>query len=110
VGRAAPQSYDLIVLDPPSFSTSRGGHVFTVASDWGGLVHKTLGLLASGGRLLTVTHHRGASGATLRRALSAACRRAHRQPASVRDMPLPVDCPAPSGEPTPTRAAWLSVR
>ena len=110
LGRARPGSYDVIVLDPPSFSTSKSGSVFKAASDWSRLLEKTVLLLAPGGRLLTVTHHRSASFATLRRALSGACQRARRQAASFRDVPLPMDCPALGGEPTPTRAVWLNVK
>ena len=44
--------FDFVVLDPPTFSRNRGGKVFRVERDFGGLVEQAASLLVPGGRML----------------------------------------------------------
>ncbi len=56
---AAQEQYDLIFLDPPTFSNSKemDGH-FDVQRDHGELLHQALRLLAPGGMLIFSTNYR----------------------------------------------------
>lgn len=109
-GRTAPQSgkggqaararrFDLIVLDPPSFATTKQTR-FSAESDYRGLAALALGALAPGGRLLACTNHRGIVRAKLRRYLHEAARAAGREVTQMKDLPDPVDFPPePGSEP-----------
>jgi len=93
------ERFDLVVLDPPSYSTTRRGR-FVAESDYAGLAADALAVLAPGGRLLACTNHRGISPGRFRRILFDAARLAKREVAQVKDLPEPADYPvAPGGEP-----------
>jgi 23S rRNA G2069 N7-methylase RlmK/C1962 C5-methylase RlmI len=51
--------FDIIVLDPPTFSRDERGRVFTVGKNFGELVRLAVALLAPGGVLLCSTNQRG---------------------------------------------------
>ncbi len=55
--RRAGRSWELCLLDPPSFSTGRGAPPFDVQRDHRALVERTLGVLAPGGVLYFSTNH-----------------------------------------------------
>ena len=58
-GERVPK-YDLIFLDPPTFSNSkRMGDVFDVQEDQEDLITQAVGLLRPGGRLYFSTNRRG---------------------------------------------------
>ena len=57
---AAPERFDLVVLDPPSFSVSKGmARSFDVQRDHPKLLARVLGLLAEGGTLYFSTNFQG---------------------------------------------------
>jgi 23S rRNA (cytosine1962-C5)-methyltransferase len=94
--------FDLVILDPPSYSTTRRGR-FAASSDYGDLAAAALRILAPGGRLLACTNHRGIPAARFRRILFDACRSAGLEPEQVKDLPPQLDFPVPPGagaEPT----------
>jgi 23S rRNA (cytosine1962-C5)-methyltransferase len=76
LGRAgrAQRRFDTIVLDPPSFGT-RGRGVLSTLRDNPDLLDGALGLLAPGGRLLCVSHHRKISDRELGEQIGRACER-----------------------------------
>jgi len=93
------ERFDLVIVDPPSYSTTRRGR-FVAQSDYESLAAAALAIVSPGGRLLACTNHRGISQARFRRMLFDACRRAKREPAQVKDLPPPSDFPcAPGAEP-----------
>jgi 23S rRNA (cytosine1962-C5)-methyltransferase len=51
--------FDIIILDPPTFSRDERGRVFTVEKNFGELVRFAVALLAPGGALLCSTNQRG---------------------------------------------------
>ena len=54
-----PDRFDIVILDPPSTSVGARGRRWSAAQDYTALVAAALPLVAPGGRLLTVTNHRG---------------------------------------------------
>lgn len=99
LARAArsPERFDLVLLDPPSYSTTRRGR-FVAESDYAELAASALALVARGGRLLACTNHRGISTARFRRMLFDAGRAAKRQVAQAKDLAAGSDFAPPPGE------------
>lgn len=92
--RAARQDrrYDLIVLDPPTFSrTRRPRTVWCLTRDLDRLVRGAVERLERGGRILLCTNHRGTSGARLERALRSAAAALHRRCCRIERPPRPPD-------------------
>ncbi len=98
--RAKSRRFDLIVLDPPSFGSTRHGR-FSAEADYGKLVAAVVGLLSDrGGVLLACTNHRGVSSKRFRGWLQAAASQAGREVVGMKEVPPGVDFPtAPGGEP-----------
>ncbi|MEI8256429.1 MAG: class I SAM-dependent methyltransferase [Deltaproteobacteria bacterium] len=91
--RARGDQFDLVLLDPPSYSTTKDGSRFSAESDYGDLAARALPLVAPGGRLLAWSNHRGISRLKLRRQLQEAARVAGCNVASIRELPDPEDFP-----------------
>jgi 23S rRNA (cytosine1962-C5)-methyltransferase len=97
--RAQGERFDLVVLDPPSYSTSKHGR-FRVVKDYASLCAATLRVMAPGGVLLACLNHHGLTRAHLRRFIQAAGREAGVAFESVRDLPSQRDFPvAGHGDP-----------
>jgi 23S rRNA (cytosine1962-C5)-methyltransferase len=94
--RASDDRYDLVILDPPSFATTKRSR-FSAASDYRALAALAVALVAPGGRLLACTNHRGIVRAKLRRYLHEAARDARRTVAQMKDLPDPIDFPPDPG-------------
>jgi 23S rRNA (cytosine1962-C5)-methyltransferase len=110
LARAASRGerFDLVLLDPPSYSTTRRGR-FVAETDYTGVAASALALLAPGGKLLACTNHRGISPSRFRRILFDAGRQANRAITQVKDLPAPIDYPVPPrGEPN-AKSALVSV-
>ena len=89
--------FDLVILDPPSYSTTKDGSRFSAESDYRSLAALALRVVAPGGRLLACSNHRGITHARLRRQLQEACVEAGCASARQRDLADPVDFPGPPG-------------
>ncbi len=98
---------DLIVLDPPSYSSTKRGR-FVAEDDYVRLAASAIALLAPGGRLLACTNHRGISRARFRRMLFDASREAKRDVAQVKDLQDPADYPVPPGGESHMKSVWVS--
>ena len=92
----AHERYDLIVLDPPSFSTTKRSR-WSAESDYASLAALCYARLAEGGRLLACTNHRGIPRIKLRRFLHEAARAAGRSVVQMKDLPDPTDFPPEPG-------------
>jgi 23S rRNA (cytosine1962-C5)-methyltransferase len=99
--------FDLIILDPPTFSTSKQSGIFRVEKDYPRLLRAVLPLLRSGGVILACAN-------TIRLEASAFCamiRRAITQNGShiLREqwMPQPPDFPISRLEPAHLKSVWL---
>ncbi|MBN1609909.1 MAG: class I SAM-dependent methyltransferase [Polyangiaceae bacterium] len=101
--------YDLVVIDPPSFSTSGRRQVLRLSDRYVELVAQALSRLAPRGRLLAVTHQRSASQGAFRGMLLEASRRARRRIVQMRDAGAQLDCPAHGAGPSPSRSVWVTL-
>ncbi|MBL9023699.1 MAG: class I SAM-dependent methyltransferase [Myxococcales bacterium] len=90
------ERFDLAVLDPPSFSTTKK-RTFSAESDYADLAARTLKVMAPGGRLLACTNHRGITMSRFRKMLHEAARLAGVTAAQVKSLPAPADFPPPPG-------------
>jgi 23S rRNA (cytosine1962-C5)-methyltransferase len=87
------ERFDLIVLDPPSYSKTRNRR-FVARNDYAALCESCLRVLAPSGALLACINHHGTSQAKLRRDLHAAARAAGRTIAQLKDQPTQLDFPS----------------
>ncbi len=94
--RARRDRFDLVVLDPPSYSTTRDSR-FSAESDYRGLAALVFSVVAPGGRLLACSNHRGIVRMKFRRYLHEAAHEAGRTVAQLRDLPSPPDFPPVPG-------------
>jgi 23S rRNA (cytosine1962-C5)-methyltransferase len=101
------ERFDLIVLDPPSYSSTKRGR-FVAEDDYVSLAASAITLLGPGGRLLACTNHRGISRARFRRMVFDAARAAKREVTQVKDLPEPPDYPVPAGGEAHTKSVWVS--
>jgi 23S rRNA (cytosine1962-C5)-methyltransferase len=93
------ERFDLIVLDPPSYSKTRGRR-FVLRNDYAALCESCLRVLEPSGMLLACVNHHGTSQAKLRRDVRAAAHAARRALAQLKDYPTQLDFPAePGAEP-----------
>jgi 23S rRNA (cytosine1962-C5)-methyltransferase len=90
------ERFGLVLLDPPSYSSTKRAR-FVADHDYARLAADALAILAPGGRLLACTNHRGISKSRFRRILFDAARLAKRDATQVKDLPEPLDFPAPVG-------------
>lgn len=102
------ERFDLIVLDPPSFATTRTSR-FSAESDYRKVAALALALLAPGGRMLACTNSRKIPRAKFRRFLHEAVRDAGHVAVQVKDLPDPVDFPAPYGVDAHLKSALVTV-
>jgi 23S rRNA (cytosine1962-C5)-methyltransferase len=90
------ERFDLVLLDPPSYSTTRRGR-FVADRDYGDLAAKALAVVAPGGLLVACTNHRGITSMKFRRILFEAARTAGRDVTQLKDIPEPPDFPVAAG-------------
>ncbi|MGK4002527.1 class I SAM-dependent methyltransferase [Sorangium sp. So ce1036] len=104
----AGQRFDLIVIDPPSFATTKKSR-FSAASDFGALAAFAFRVLAPGGRMLACTNHRGIARAKFRRHLHEAAREAGCDVVQMKDLPDPVDFPSEPGAEPHLKSVLITV-
>lgn len=96
---AKDQLFDVVVLDPPSYSTSKHGR-FQVAKDYTALCAATFRVMRPGGVLIACVNHHGLTRGTLRRFIQVAGAEVGVTFESVRDLPTQRDFPVTGrGEP-----------
>ncbi len=78
--------FDVIILDPPTFSRDEKGHVWRVEKDYDHLVNLAAAILAPGGRILCSTNCRKLPMAAFRRMVSAGI-----PSAELVSVPMPFD-------------------
>lgn len=103
------RAFDLIILDPPTFSRSKIGGMFQAERDYGKLVKLVLPLLRKGGVLLSSTNaHKLPPEAFLKQIRDAATA-AKRTIAREHFAPQPFDFPIVKSEPAHLKTVWLKI-
>jgi 23S rRNA (cytosine1962-C5)-methyltransferase len=101
--------FDIIVLDPPTFSRSRESGVFQAEKDYGALVDAALPLLKPGGTLLASTNAAAFAPEDFLEAVTGSIRRTGRSVSRQHYAPQPPDFPIERGEPAYLKTVWLQV-
>jgi 23S rRNA (cytosine1962-C5)-methyltransferase len=107
--RKKKQRYDLVILDPPSYSTV-GKSRFSTSSDYRALAAQAMSVVERGGQLLACSNHRQTVQAKLRRLLHEAAREAGREVEQMKDLPFPSDFPAPIGREPHLKSILIRLR
>jgi 23S rRNA (cytosine1962-C5)-methyltransferase len=103
------ERYDLILLDPPTFSQSKAGGVFRVDKDYGKLVTATLPLLRPGGLLFASTNAAGFPPEQFLSVVTSAIHASGRQLLQQHYVPQPPDFPVCRAEPAYLKTVWMRV-
>lgn len=101
--------FDLVVLDPPSYSTTRRT-TFRADRDYRGLAALALRTVAPGGALLACTNHRGIVRAKLQKELERAADEAGVRVERMTPLPDPVDFPPEPGQPCHLKRIAVEVQ
>jgi 23S rRNA (cytosine1962-C5)-methyltransferase len=101
--------FDLVVLDPPSYSALKRGGRFVADEHYGDLAAAALRVLTPRGRLLACTNHRGITRPRFRKILHEAARASGRDVAQIKDLPVPADFPPAPGVEPHTKSALVTL-
>jgi 23S rRNA (cytosine1962-C5)-methyltransferase len=101
--------FDVILLDPPTFSQSKEAGVFRAEKDYGQLVTAALPLLGSGGVLFASTNAADWPAEEFLAAVAEAIHGANREILQRHYVPQPPDFPISRAEPAYLKTVWLRV-
>jgi 23S rRNA (cytosine1962-C5)-methyltransferase len=100
--------FDLIILDPPSYSSTRARR-FVASDDYPELLASALAVLDRGGRVLACTNHRGIPRARFRKLVAKGAERAGRAVRQAKDLPIPREFPVAAGGEPNMKSVLLTV-
>lgn len=103
------RQFDVIVLDPPTFSQSKAQGMFRVTQDYGRLVALALPLLKPGGVLFAASNAADWSPEEFIASLTAAVQAGGRRILKQHYVPQPADFPLSRTEPAFLKSVWLQV-
>ncbi len=103
------RAFDVIVLDPPTFSQSKASGVFRVEKNFGDLVAAALPVLKPGGVLLASTNAAEWPPEKFLESVAAAVRGTKRKILKQHYVPQPPDFPVSREEPAYLKTVWLRV-
>jgi 23S rRNA (cytosine1962-C5)-methyltransferase len=101
--------FDVIALDPPTFSQSKEHGTFRVEKDYGKLVAQALPLLGPDGVLFASTNAAGWSAENFLGVVEGAVRVAKRRVLRQQYVPQPPDFPVSRAEPAYLKTVWLRL-
>jgi 23S rRNA (cytosine1962-C5)-methyltransferase len=101
--------FDVIILDPPTFSQSREGGMFRVEKDYGRLIQRGLPLLNPGGVLLASTNAATWDAERFLKCIQDAVPASRRQVVQQRYFPQPPDFPVSRAEPAYLKSCWFRI-
>lgn len=101
--------FDVVVLDPPTFSQSKEQGVFRVEKNLGELVAAAARVLNAGGTLLASANSAGWAAEGFVNAVEAAVAAAGRRWRRRHYVPQPPDFPVSRGEPAHLKTLWLQL-
>ena len=99
--------FDVILLDPPTFSRSKASGVFRAEKDYGRLVAAALPLLRRGGTLFASTNAADWPAEDFLTAVQAPLHAARRNVVNLHYAPQPPDFPVSRAEPAYLKTVWL---
>jgi 23S rRNA (cytosine1962-C5)-methyltransferase len=99
------EKFDMIILDPPTFSRTKGGEAFHVESDFEELIVSALELIDGGARILLSTNCETLSEQALER-MARYCLKLSRKSGTLHRQPRPMDFPPGIGAST----IWMTLR
>ena len=99
------EKFDMIILDPPTFSRTKGGDAFHVESDFENLLSSAIEITQRDGRILLSTNCETLHEQALER-FSRYCLKLSRRSGTFQRQPPPVDFPPGAGAAT----IWLTLR
>lgn len=103
------RSYDVIVLDPPTFSQSKESGVFRVEKNYGDLITAALPVLKSGGVLLASTNAAEWPPEKFLAAVETSVRSSRRKIIKQHYVPQPPDFPLSRMEPAYLKTSWFKI-
>jgi 23S rRNA (cytosine1962-C5)-methyltransferase len=103
------RTFDVIILDPPTFSRSKEGGVFQVEKDYGALMTAALPLLKSGGTMLASTNAATLEPEKFLDAIDRSLAQSQRRVLTRQYIPQPPDFPVHRTEPAYLKTVWLQV-
>lgn len=103
------RTYDLILLDPPTFSRSKDFGAFQARKDYGRLVREAMRLLARGGVLFASTNAADWRPEEFLDAVKQAIAEAGRSVSQMHYAPQPPDFPVSRSEPAYLKTVWLRI-
>ena len=103
------QQWDIVILDPPTFSTTKRGRAFQAARDYQELEERAMGVLAPGGTLLCSTNQRTFTADEFEGTLRAAAKRSGRVIQSVEFETVPFDFRVAEGERPYLKTLWACL-
>jgi 23S rRNA (cytosine1962-C5)-methyltransferase len=103
------RAFDLIILDPPTFSQSKEHGAFQAEKDYGGLAAAALPLLKPDGVLLASTNAARLAPEQFLETLAVAVKSARRKISQQHYVPQPPDFPIHRDEPAHLKTVWLRV-
>ncbi len=103
------RSFDVVALDPPTFSQSKAHGAFRAEKDYGKLVATALPLLKPGGMLFTSTNAAGWSPESFLASVESAVQAARRKILQRHYAPQPPDFPISRAEPAYLKTIWLRI-
>lgn len=104
------RSFEVILLDPPTFSQSKVSGVFRAEKDYGKLVRRALPLLAPGGVLFASTNAAGWPPEEFLVVVKAAIQASGRSLVREHYVPQPPDFPISRSEPAYLKTVWLRIQ
>jgi 23S rRNA (cytosine1962-C5)-methyltransferase len=103
------RQFDVVLLDPPTFSQSKESGAFRAEKDYGQLVKAALPLLKSGGVLFASANAAGWAPAEFLASVEKAIKTAGRSTLHRHYVPQPPDLPITRAEPAYLKTVWLRV-
>jgi 23S rRNA (cytosine1962-C5)-methyltransferase len=104
------RTWDVVLLDPPTFSTTKKGRGFQAERDYRELAALAVPLVARGGTLFGSTNQRTFAPAAFEQTLRAAVRQCGRDLTAVEFETLPFDFRLGEGERAYLKTFWLQLR
>jgi 23S rRNA (cytosine1962-C5)-methyltransferase len=103
------RSFDLILLDPPTFSQSKESGLFRAERDYPRLIASTLPVLAPGGVLFVSTNAADWRPEAFLADIKQAVREGGKEIVRLQYVPQPPDFPVSRAEPAYLKTAWLQI-